>query len=92
MLLKLRGTALGATAAVLLTGVLAGPVAAAHQTPLIGLTVDGSLVQFTPETACDPTSAVRVSGLAPGETLLAITSVRRPAACTASAARAGCTS
>jgi hypothetical protein len=49
-----------------------GPAAAAHQTPLIGLTVGGWLVQFTPETACRPTDAVKVSGLARGETLLAI--------------------
>ena len=67
-----RRAALGAASALLLTGVVAGPVAAAHQTPLIGLTVDGSLVRFTPETACDPSDPVRVSGLAAGETLLAI--------------------
>lgn len=67
-----RRAALGAASALLLTGVVAGTVAAAHQTPLIGLTVDGSLVRFTPETACDPSDPVRVSGLAAGETLLAI--------------------
>src|SRR5262245_20228404 len=72
MFSKLRHAALGAASALLLTSLVAGPVAAAHQTPLIGLTVDGSLARFTPETACNPASVVGVSVLAPGETLLAI--------------------
>jgi hypothetical protein len=68
----LRRTLVGTATAVALTAALVGPAAAAHQTPLIGLTVGGWLVQFTPETACRPTDAVKVSGLARGETLLAI--------------------
>lgn len=69
---RLRRTLIGSTTALVLTAALVGPAAAAHQTPLIGLTVGGWLVQFTPATACDPTDAVKVTGLAPGETLLAI--------------------
>jgi hypothetical protein len=69
---RLRRTLVGSATALALTAALIGPAAAAHQTPLIGLTVGGWLVQFTPETACDPTDAVKVTGLAAGETLLAI--------------------
>lgn len=69
---RLRRTLIGSTTALVLTAALVGPAAAAHQTPLIGLTVGGWLVRFTPATACDPTDAVKVTGLARGETLLAI--------------------
>ena len=69
---RFRSVALAAAGALLLAGTIAGPAVAAHQTPLIGLTVQGSLVRFTPETACNPSAPVRVTGLVAGETLLAI--------------------
>ena len=55
-----------------LAAAIVGPVSAAHGTQLTGLTVNDSLVRFTPATACDPTAPVKISGLAEGETILAI--------------------
>jgi hypothetical protein len=69
---RLHRLALGSATAVILGAALIGPAAAAHETRLTVLTVNGWLAQVTPATACDPTDAVRISGLAEGETILAI--------------------
>ena len=69
---RLRRIALGSATALAMTAALVGPAAAAHLTPLIGLTANGALVRFTPATACAPSEPVRIGGLAGGETILAI--------------------
>ncbi|HYH93328.1 MAG TPA: DUF4394 domain-containing protein [Candidatus Saccharimonadales bacterium] len=68
----MRRTAIALTAALSLAAAIAGPVSAAHLTPLVGLTTDSSLVTFTPATACQPSPAVRITGLQPGESIVAI--------------------
>ena len=70
--MRMPRSVLATVTALTVAAALAGPVSAAHLTPLVGLTVDDRLVRFTPSTACEPTPAVRVSGLQPGESLLAI--------------------
>lgn len=70
--MHLRRAVISTASALTLVAALVGPASAAHETKLIGLTVNGSLVQFTPETACAPSAPVKISGLADGETILAI--------------------
>lgn len=69
---RLRRSLIASATALSLAAAMVAPTSAAHQTRLTGLTVGGWLVRFTPATACDPTGAVKVTGLAEGETLLAI--------------------
>lgn len=70
--MRLRRVAISTATALSFAVALVGPALAAHETRLVGLTVNNALVRFTPATACDPSAPVRITGLAADETILAI--------------------